>query len=206
MLGGIAQAEVNDQLKDLDESSYSQKFPSNWKSFSPSPMVGAYASQEPIYQVYGQQSLSDSQNSKRKKKNSGQTGNHGLNQEQQSKFPLVGSLVNYTNNKSKGGNRNKQKKSNSAQKNNNFGIESSGWNQQMNKKQRSEQQQQASIRNSQQQSRMVLRPVLMKNKQARDEHLHKTVPSLNRIRMPPQEMRPPPQIKPKTHLILKKVA
>lgn len=181
MLGGIAQAEVNDQLKDLDESSApnSQKFPANWKSFSPNQM-GSFTSHAPIYQVYGQQ-----ESNQRQKKNSGPTGS------QQSKFPLVGSLVNF--NKGKGQSK-QQKNSNKNQQN--FALSDfSGWNQ-MNKKQRSE---------PPAKSHFVLRPV-MKNKHGRDENLHQKG-SINRVRQPQlsTDMRPPPPIKQQTHLRVTKV-
>lgn len=228
MLGGIAQAEVNDQLKDLDESaSQNHKFPSNWKSYAPNQM-GSYTSHSPVYQVFGQEN-----SPQRHKKNSGQSGNHGnnnhhqqltqhLNQQmnqqqnqQQQKFPLVGSLVNYNKGKNQNQNQNGSNKQRNSHNNNqnqnshrnnhksndfqNFGIQDySGWNQ-VNKKQRSEPQ--AASSNSQ----IVLRPVL-KNKQARDERLHMKG-SINRIRAPQLsvEMRPPPPIMPKTHLRLTKV-
>lgn len=188
MLGGIAQAEVNDQLKDLDDSPTSnQKFPSNWKSYTPS-QLGSYTSNAPIYQVFGQ-----NDNGQRQKKNSGQSSS---NNNQQSKYQLAGSLMNF--NKGKSQNSNKQKSSSSGQKN----IQSyampdfSGWNQ-MNKKQRTE----ASSTNS----RYVLRPVA-KNKHARDEHLHQKG-SINRGRHPQlsTDMRPPPPIKPKAHLRVTKI-
>lgn len=190
MLGGIAQAEVNDQLKDLDDSSSNnQKFPSNWKSFSPN-QFGSYTSNSPIYQVFGQE------NSQRQKKNSGQTGNYGTHN-QQSKYPLVGSLVNFSKAKAQ---NNKQKNSNNGSKNNqNFAIpDFSGWNQ-MNKKQRLEPQVSSSN------SHYVLRPVL-KKKQARDEQLHQKG-SINRARQPQlsTDMRPPPPIKQKAIVRLAKV-
>lgn len=196
MLGGIAQAEVNDQLKDLDESPSSnshQKFPANWKNFSPS-QFGSFTSNN-MYQVYGQQN----ENGQRQKKNSGQTGNYGTSSsQQQSKYPLVGSLLNY--NKGKNQNSNKQKNSNSANKNNqNYGLSDfSGWNQ-MNKKQRSEPQTASSN------SHFVLRPV-MKNKHASEMRPAPKGP-INRLRHPQlsTDMRPPPPIKPKSHLLIKKV-
>lgn len=193
MLGGIAQAEVNDQLKDLDDSpSQGNKFPANWKSYSQN-QFGSFTSNAPIYQVYGQQ-----ENSQRSKKNSGKTGNHGTNN-QQSKFPLVGSLTNNNKGKSQSSGS-KQKNSNTGNRNSqNFALSDfNGWNQ-MNKKQRSEPQQSASN------SHFVLRPVL-KNKHARDERLHQKG-SINRVRQPQlaTEMRPPPAVKPKTHIRVTKV-
>ena len=191
MLGGIAQAEVNDQLKDLDDStSNSQKFPSNWKSFSPN-QIGSYTSNSPIYQVYGQQ-----ENNQRQKKNSGQTGNYGANN-QQSKFPLVGSLMNFNKGKVQS---KKQKNANNGNRNNqNFAFSDfSGWNQ-MNKKQRTEPQISSSN------SHYVLRPV-SKNKNVRDEQLHQKG-SINRARQPQlsTDMRPPPPIKQKAHVRLTKI-
>jgi hypothetical protein len=194
MLGGIAQAEVSDQLKDLDGSpSNNHKIPANWKSYAPN-QFGSFtgANNNPsIYQLYGQQQ----EGSQRLKKNSGQTGNYGgNNSNQQSKYPLAGSLVNFNKNK----NHNKQKNSN--RNNQNHGLaDFSGWNQ-MSKKLRSEPQ--AAASNNQ----FMLRP-LPKNKLARDERLHHKG-SINRARQPQLalDMRPPPPIKPKTHqLRLKKV-
>lgn len=197
MLGGIAQAEVNDQLKDLDESSSStqhQKFPSNWKSFSPN-QLGSFTSHAPIYQVFNQQD----NNQQRHKKNSGHSGNHGSNNQQQhqAKFPLVGSLTNLN----KGKSHNKPRNPNSNHKNiQNYPIaDFSGWNQ-MNKKQRSEPQPSPSN------SHFVLRP-MPKNKNTRDERLHQKG-SINRIRQPQLEthMRPPPPvIQQQTHIRVKKV-
>lgn len=207
MLGGIAQAEVNDQLKDLDESpsNNNHKFPANWKSFSPN-QLGAYTSNAPVYQVFGA-----NENNQRHKKISGQAGNQGSNnnqQQQQSKFPLVGSMVNNYN-KAKAQNNNNN--SNSRKKNSNKGNNNneptfhlsdfSGWNQ-LNKKTRTEPQAASSN------SHFVLRPVT-KNKNVRDENLY-SKGSINRIRqpMPPTDMRPPPPLnlnKPKAHLRLLKV-
>lgn len=187
MLGGIAQAEVNDQLKDLDESSSnSQKYPANWKSFNPN-QYGSFTSNTPVYQVYGQQ-----EGNQRDKKNSGQTGNHGSNS-QQSKFPLVGSLTNF--NKGKSQNSNKQR--NQSSKNNQQFTDFSTWNQ-MNKKQRVEPQ--ASSSNA----KFVLRPV-MKSKYGQENIQIKG--SINRVRQAPlsTDMRPPPPIKPLTRMRLTKV-
>lgn len=194
MLGGIAQAEVNDQLKDFDDStsSQNQKFPANWKSYSPN-QFGSYTSNNPVYQVYGQDN-----NKQRPKKNSGQTGNHGANNQKQ--FPLVGSLLNYNKGKSQ---NNKQKNSNSGNKNNqnsDFKLSDfSGWNQ-MSKKQRTEPQTSSSNK-----VRVVLRP-MMRNKQARDEKLHQKG-SINRGRHPQlaTEIKPPPFIKQRPQLMMKKV-
>lgn len=179
MLGGIAQAEVNDQLKDLDVSpSNSQRLHSNWKNL-PSNQFGAYTSNNPIYQVYGGQQ----ENGQRQKKNSGQSGNHG-NSQKQSKFPLLGSLVNF--NKQKHQNGNKQK--NSVKSNQNYAMSDfSGWNQ-LNKKQRSEPQ------TSPSNVRYILRQAI-RNKNPRDENLHQKG-SINRARQPQlaTDMRPPPPI------------
>lgn len=194
MLGGIAQAEVNDQLKDLDESSssHNSKFPANWKSFSPS-QLGSFTSHNPVYQVFNQHESSNG----RQKKNSGHTGNHGSNQQQHTKFPLVGSLTNLN----KGKNQNKQKNSNSGHRNSqNYPISDfSGWNQMQNKKQRSEPQPSSSN------SQFVLRPML-KSKHARDERLHQKG-SINRARQPQlaTEMRPPPPIPQASLIRVKKV-
>lgn len=185
MLGGIAQAEVNDQLKDLDDSNPQQS--QKWKSYSPN-QFGSYTSNNPVYQVYGQE------NHHRGKKSPGQTGNHGLNSQKQ--FPLVGSLLNY--NKNNKNQQNKQKNSNSNTKSSqNYRLSDfSEWNQ-SSKKHRAEPQ--TSSSNSQ----FVLRPV-MRNKQANDEKFHQKG-TINRARQPQltTEMRPP--LKPRTKMILKKV-
>lgn len=195
MLGGIAQAEVNDQLKDLDDSNaqQNQKFPANWKSYS-SNQFGSYTSNNPVYQVFGQEN-----SQQRPKKNSGQTGNHGANSQKQ--FPLVRSLLNY--NKSKSQHNNKQKNSNNGNKNSqnsDFRVSDfNNWNQ-MNKKQRTEPQ--ASSSNS----HFVLRPH-MRNKQARDEKVHQKG-SIIRTRQPQlaTEMQPPPHVKQqRPQLFMKKV-
>lgn len=191
MLGGIAQAEVNDQLKDLDDSPTSnQKFPSNWKSYSPN-QLGSYTSNAPVYQVFGQ-----NENGQRPKKNSGQSGNQGSSS-QHSKYPLIGSPMNFNKVKNQN-NNNKQKNSNSGQKNSqSYSMpDFNGWNQ-MNKKQRTEA--------SSTSSRYVLRPVL-KKKNARDESLHQKG-LINRGRHPQlsTDMRPPPPIKQKTHLRVTKL-
>lgn len=192
MLGGIAQAEVNDQLKDLDESPSNQhKFPANWKNFNAN-QFGQFTSNAPIYPVYGGD---QQENGQRQKKNSG-----GPSKNQQSKFPLLGSLSNYNKGKAQNNNNNnnKQKNFNSGNKNMQNFADFSNWNQ-MNKKQRNEPQ--ASSSNSQ----FVLRPML-KNKHAHDERVPQMGP-INRVRTPAlsTDMRPPPPLKPKTRVIYKKV-
>lgn len=91
MLGGIAQAEVNDQLKDLDEGS-ANKIPPNWKAFQP---VGSFTSNNPVYQVYGQhqQKGNDQSSQKDRPKKNLNSGSS----KQQSKYPLVGQLLNLNN-------------------------------------------------------------------------------------------------------------
>lgn len=193
MLGGIAQAEVNDQIKDLDESS-AQKFANNWKAFSP---VGSFTSNNPIYQVYGHQKGNENAAQKQPKKT--QSNSNKQQQQQQNRFPLVGTLVNFQ--KMKNGQQNKQK-SNSNNNSNNNSIKSainihdySNWNQ-INKKQRSEPQVSSS------QNVFVIRPAI-RNKQARDDRKA----SLNRLREPSREIRPPPPLKPKQapHLLLARI-
>lgn len=227
MLGGIAQAEVNDQLKDLDEQPSNQRYPpSSWKSFSAhsNPLLGSYTANAPVYQVYGNQENTDNENvrensPKPKKKNS---GNNGSNKNQQNKFPLVGTLMNYNKNKANSNhnnnnNNNKHRNSNGNnnghKSNQNVGFNDNnnfnGWNQ-MNKKQRSGQQQAAS---SNQQTKsvhpsganyMVLRPVKKNNKQVRDEKINNNVQSSNsRIQHKLTELRPPPHMK--NHLRVTKV-
>lgn len=184
MLGGIAQAEVNDQLKDLDDSNTQNAL--KWKSYSPN-QFGAYSSNSPVYKVFGQ----GPENSQRSKKNSGQTGNHGSNSQ---KFPLVESLLNYNKNKQSS----KQKNARNSNKNSQISNYSE-WSQ-TSKKQRVEPQTSSSN------SHYVLRPVL-RNKQALEENFH-LKGNINRVRKPqlPTEMRPPPLNKQRTPtLILKKV-
>jgi hypothetical protein len=202
MLGGIAQAEVNDQLKDLDDTNaqQNQKFPANWKSYSPN-QLGSYTSNNPVYQVYGQEnsnSHNNNNNNQRPKKNSGHSANHGSNSQKQ--FPLVGSLLNY--NKGGKNQNNKQKSHSNSHKNSqnsDFRLSDfSGWNQ-MNK-QRTEPQ--TSSSNSQ----FVLRPV-MRNKQARDEKPRQKNAINRRQPQLATEMRPPPQVivNQRPQLIVKKV-
>lgn len=99
MLGGVAQAQVNDQLKDFDETPSK----SNWKSFNPNK----HFSDDPQnYPTFGNpvasgtshsetfSTLFNNNNSQRKKKNAaGQTGNY-MNQPQKNQFPLLNQLVN----------------------------------------------------------------------------------------------------------------
>jgi hypothetical protein len=188
MLGGIAQAEVNDQLKDLDESP-SQKVTNNWKGFSP---LGSFPSNNnnnnPVYQVFGQQQqqqqqhhqqqlqqLHKNENSLQKQKKNNANGNGNGNK--QSKFPLVGQLVNY--NKMKGAG-NKQRNVKNA-----INIQDySNWSNQANKKQRTE------IQPAQSPNVFVVRP-MMRNKQARNDR--KSPPPLPpRLREPARDMKPPP--------------
>lgn len=193
MLGGIAQAEVNDQIKDLDESS-SQKLTNGWKALSP---VGSFTSNNPIYQVYGQQKNNENSSQKPKKnQNQNQNSNKQVNHhQQQNKFPLVGTLVNF--NKIKNSQQNKQRN------NNNNPIKSainvndySNWNQ-INKKQRTEPQTSSSNQNV-----FVIRPML-RNKHARDDRKA----TITRLKEPARDMRPPPPLKAKQapHLLLGRI-
>lgn len=218
MLGGIAQAEVNDQLKDLDEQpNNNQRYPpANWKSFSThsNPLLGSYTANAPVYQVYGNQENSGKENvrenSHKPKKNSGSNGN---NKKQQNKFPLPGTLLNYNKNK---GNSNSNKHRNSNGNNHghksnqklgfNDNINYNGLNQ-LNKKQRSGQQSPSSNQQSKVHpsgaNYMVLRPVKKNNKHTRDEKIN-SKPSINsRVQQSLTELRPPPQIK--NHLRVTKV-
>jgi hypothetical protein len=189
MLGGIAQAEVNDQLKDLDDSNPQQG--QKWKSYSPN-QFGSYTSNTPVYQVYGQD------NNQRSKKNSGQTGNRGTSSSQK-QFPLVSSLLSYNKNKNQS---NKQKSPTKSSQNSSYRVSDySEWSQ-PSKKHKNEPQTSSSNSNS----HYVLRPV-MRNKQAREENFHPKG-KINRVRQPqlPTEMRPPPLNKQRTStLIVKKV-
>ncbi|XP_070500105.1 bromodomain-containing protein DDB_G0270170-like [Chironomus tepperi] len=203
MLGGIAQAEVNDQIRDLDESS-SQKFTSNWKAFSTD---GSFTSNNPIYQVYGQQQKGNEnppQKSKKTQSNSNKQQqqqqnqqllqqNH-LQQQNQNKFPLVGTLMNLNKSKQtqqqskqRNSNRNNNNNDNNNQHHqikNAINIHDySNWNQ-INKKQRIEPQ------TAQSQNVFVVRPMI-RNKQARDDKKS----TITRFREPARDMRPPPPLK-----------
>ncbi|KAG5680784.1 hypothetical protein PVAND_010270 [Polypedilum vanderplanki] len=172
MLGGIAQAEVNDQLKDLDESS-SQKVTNSWKGFSP---LGSFTSNNPIYQVYGQQQQQHqsqkNENTSQKQKKNNSNKNNNNNGNKQAQFPLVGTLVNF--NKMKGNNKQRNVK-------NTINIQDySNWSQ-VNKKQRTE------IQPAQSQNVFVLRPMI-RNKQARDDRKNLAP----RLREPARDMKPPP--------------
>lgn len=187
MLGGIAQAEVNDQLKDLDESA-SQTPGTKWKGVSSSFGSG---NSNPIYQVYGQQQNSDFTPSRQKKnpKNS----NNANQQQQKQNFPLMGSLLNLNKLKN-AANANKQRLNNNHNNNvkNSLMTDFSNWSNQMNKKQRSEMQ----GASSNQQNVFVLRAVNGKNKHARDDR--KNLPSISRVREPARSLSPPPpQFRPK---------
>lgn len=218
MLGGIAQAEVNDQLKDLDDQpNNNQRYPpANWKSSSThnNPLLGSYTAHTPVYQVYGNQENSGKEkvreNSHKPKKNSGSNGN---NKNQQNKFPLAGTLLNYNKNK---GNSNNNKHRNSNGNNNghksnqklglNDNINYNEWNQ-MNNKQRSGQQspstnQQPKVHPSGA-NYMVLRPVKKNKKHTRDEKINTKPSSNSRVQQSLTELRPPPQIK--NHLRVTKV-
>ncbi|CAG9805118.1 unnamed protein product [Chironomus riparius] len=206
MLGGLAQAEVNDQVRDLDESS-SQKFNSNWKAFSP---VGSFTSNNPIYQVYGQQQqqqqkANENQQQKPKKNQSNSNKQQQQQQQQQQsqqqqyqhKFPLVGTLMNLNKskqNQQQNQQQNKQRNNNNNNNNNNqhhqiknaINIHDySNWNQ-INKKQRIEPQP------AQSQNVFVVRPMI-RNKHARDDNK----PTITRFREPARDMRPPPPLKSK---------
>lgn len=221
MLGGIAQAEVNDQLKDLNEQPNNKKYPpSSWKSFTAhsNPLLGSYTANAPVYKVYGNQESSGNENvrenSPKPKKNSGNNGSKSP----QNKFPLVGTLMNYNKNKanSKNNNNNNNKHRNSNGNNNGHksnknlrlnDMNINGWNQ-LNKKQRSGQQ----AASSNQQSKihpsgvnyMVLKPVKKNNKQVRDEKINNKVQSSNsRVQQSLTELRPPPHKK--NHLRVTKV-
>lgn len=189
MLGGIAQAEVNDQVRDLDESS-SQKFNSNWKAFSP---VGSFTANNPIYQVYGQQQQQKANENppQKPKKNQSNSNKQQQQQQYQNKFPLVGTLMNL-NKAKQSQQQNKQRNTNSNNNNNQqqhhiknaINIHDySNWNQ-INKKQRIEPQ------TAQSQNVFVVRPMI-RNKHARDDNK----PTITRFREPARDMRPPPPLK-----------
>lgn len=185
MLGGIAQAEVNDQLKDLDESA-SQTPGTKWKGVSPS--FGN--NNNPIYQVFGQQQQQQHNGDfapSRPKKNNKNVNN--LSQQQKQNFPLMGSLLNLNKLKN-AANANKQRNNNINQNNNlknSLMVDYSNWNNQMNKKQRSELQGAP----SNQQNVFVLRAVNGKNKHARDDRKNPPA-SISRVREPARNLSPPP--------------
>lgn len=177
MLGGIAQAEVNDQLKDLDESA-SHAPGTKWKGISPS---------NPIYQVYGHQNSDYGNTASRPKKNTKNTSN--ANSHPKQNFPLINSLLHL--NKLKNAAVNKQRNNNNNNSNKNPLIaDYSNWSQ-LNKKQRSELQGAA----SNQQNVYVLRAVNGKNKHSRDDRKNLPAPSsISRVREPSRDMRPPPPL------------
>ncbi|CRK97198.1 CLUMA_CG010595, isoform A [Clunio marinus] len=172
MLGGIAQAEVNDQLE--ESATHNEKFPSEWNTFSPDEQLETYSFKSPVIQIYNQH---DKQ----------QRGNKSFR-----KAP------NKNNQSPPDFNKNRNKMKNIKGSHQNFeSSDSSGWQNRKNKKQRLE----ASSLNS----RYALRPA-MNNKQASNQRNHLNA-SKTRSRQPQlvTELRPPPQIIPKTHFRLKKV-
>lgn len=184
MLGGIAQAEVNDQLKDLDESA-SQTPGTKWKGVSPS--FGNGNNNNPIYQVFGQQQQQQHNGDfapSRPKKNNKNVNN--LSQQQKQNFPLMGSLLNLNKLKN-AANANKQRNNNNNNLKNSLMVDYSNWNNQMNKKQRSELQGAP----SNQQNVFVLRAVNGKNKHARDDRKNPPA-SISRVREPARNLSPPP--------------
>lgn len=198
MLGGMAQAQVNDQIKDLDGSSTNNnnfKFPNNWKFPSNSPFAN-FNSPTPVYPIFGSQGQSpqvhyDNRRQKKPPKN---------NNNNEHEFPLLSQLSTY-NNHNQNHNHNYQSSKKKAKNNQrNPGLSDySAWN--SNKKHRVESQFSASNQN-----KIFLRP-MMKNKHSRDEKLLTQV-RIPRIRhvTPSTEMRPPPVVKPpKAHILLKKV-
>jgi hypothetical protein len=189
MLGGIAQAEVNDQVKDLDSSSSNQqqfKFPNNWKIPMNQLQSQFGSSPTSMYPVFGQQ---NSQHDNRRQKKNNSNNNNNNNNQENMKFPLLSQLQNYNNK-----NHKKQQKNHRNQ-----GItDYSSWN--TNKKHRSEPQVAASNHN-----KIYLRPVM--RSKSRDEKLLPKLP-VPRIRQltPSTEMRPPPVVKPpKAHVVVKKL-
>lgn len=202
MLGGMAQAQVNDQLKDLDGSSTNNnfKFPNNWKF--PSSQFANFNQQQQqqssIYPVYGSPGQQPYDNRRQKKPQK-------KNVQSDHDYPLLSQLQAYSNNFNNGNNNNQNnKKKSQSQKNQRHPTLSdySSWN--SNKKHRNEQQYAASNQN-----KIFLRP-MMKNKHSRDEQMLTKV-RLPRIQQtaPATEMRPPPPAKvktpPKGHIVLKKV-
>lgn len=210
MLGGIAQAEVNDQLKDLDDEqpTNNQRYPpSNWKSFSThsNPLLGSYTDNAPIYQVYENQESSGKEkvreNSPNHKKNS---GNNGKNKNQKNKFQLSGSLMNYNKNIGSSNSNYKHRTSNG----NNNGHKSNqklGFNDM--KKQRSGQQAASSNQHLKVHpsgtNYMLLKPVRKNIKQGRDNKTNNKSSSNSRIQHSLTELRPPKQNK--NHIRVTKV-
>lgn len=197
MLGGIAQAEVNDQLKDLDDGQSSHSNPTKWKGLAP---VGSYTSNNPIYQVYNQQQQQQNLqefSQSRPKKNSQKNANANQQQNKQN-FPLLSSLLSL--NKLKNASPANKQRNNINNNNNNNNLKNSllqdfsNWSQ-MNKKQRTELQ----SAGSNQQNVFMLRPIAGKNKHARDDR--KPQPPSNISRVPSRELKPPaaqfrPKLKP----------
>lgn len=201
MLGGIAQAEVNDQLKDLDDGQSSHANPSKWKGLSP---VGSFTSNNPIYQVYNQQHHQQGYGDfpQQKPKKNTVKNHHSNNQQNKQNFPLLGSLLslNKLKNASPTANTNLNANSNKQRNNlnNNNALKNSllqdfsNWSQ-MSKKQRSELQ--GSSTN--QQNVFVLRPIAGKNKHARDDRKPPPPANISRVREPSRDMKPPPAFRPK---------
>lgn len=182
----MAQAQVNDQLKDLDGSPSNNnfKFPNNWK-FPTNSFANFNNQPTPIYPVFGsqgqqQQPHHDNRRQKKPPKNN-VVSDHD--------FPLLSQLSNYNNGKKP--------------KRNPGLVDYSSWNTNSNKKHRVESQQFSASN----QNKIFIRPV-MKNKHSRDEQMM-TKQRLPRLRhaTPSTEMRPPPpaMVNTPNHIVLKKV-
>lgn len=105
MLGGIAQAEVNDRNKDGDDNQNSPKYPQDWKAYS----FGSQPSADTVYPNYDQ-----AEPTQRPKKNL----NQGELQQKPKQHPQMSQ--NNNNNKAK---QNKPK----APKNQQHFVDFSGW-------------------------------------------------------------------------------
>lgn len=177
MLGGIAQAEVNEQNKDGEETQNVPKYPQDWKAYS----FGSQPSADTAYPSYDQ-----AEQNPRPKKNLSQG-------EPQQKVKHSSMPQNNNNNK---GNHYKQQQQQqptqnkpkpSGGKNQQHFVDFSGW---TNKNKKLEPQG-SSLANT-----YVLRPIT-KNKHARDEsmkiHSHKGAIIRHRPNLS-TDMRPPPPL------------
>lgn len=167
MLGGIAQAEVNDRSKDGDDNQSSQKYPQDWKAYS----FGT----QPAATVYPNYDQAEPTQRPKKSFNQGEA-------QQKPKYPQM--AQNSKGNQMKQQTQNKPKTNG---KNQQHFVDFSGW---TNKNKKLEPQG-SSLANT-----YVLRPI-SKNKHARDEslkiHSHKGAIIRPRPNLS-TDMRPPPQL------------
>jgi hypothetical protein len=207
MLGGIAQAQVNDQLRDLDEKpknqqsqipkSWTQSFPPN--SYQTSGLLGSYTNNVPMYQVKNNKNnnnnqfaessndFADSYLPQRHKKNTKQQKPKTQNNNMQ--YPLVNSLTNFKMPKPS----NQVTKLKSSFGNfNDFSSKANiddGWGESMPKKEKTIPMKPITFYNPK--TGNYLRPVGMKNKNAPDRKF-KSLPAVKTAKTPATELRPPP--------------